>query len=104
MELDSWSERKDDFVLLKVNGDDRLSTEHCLIYDLKDHTTWIIEDDEFAEQLMQRMKTAGVPIVFRDELPPGQNELEKKINEMLEAGIPHDEINAFIREYQRNRK
>ena len=99
-----WCERKDDFVLLKVRGDDYQSIEDCLIYDVKDHSMLIIEDDQLAHEIMERMKSAGVPIVPHTSYPPGLNPLEQLINEMLEAGKGPGEINSAIREYEQRSK
>ena len=105
-ELDAWAhmwhERKSDFVLLKVAGDDLNSIDHCLIHDTKDRSTLWIDDDRLVSRIMQRMKAAGVPILKAEQLPPGENELAHMINEMLEAGIPTREINVAITEYKRS--
>jgi hypothetical protein len=94
-----WNERKDDYVLLKVSGDDLNSIDHCLIYNAKEHYSTIIEDDDLEVRIMRKMQDAGVPIV--KERPPGENIVARMINDMLEAGRPPREINAAIKEHQR---
>ena len=91
-----WIGQKNDFVLLKVDGFDKTSTERCLIYNIKAHSTLVLEDDRLAQIIMNKMKAAGVPVVLHDELPRAENELERTINEMLESGKTPPEINAII--------
>jgi hypothetical protein len=96
-----WREHEKDYVLLKVDGSDRTSTEGCLIYNTKRHSVLVIEDDDLAEEIMKKMRAAGVAIVFRQELPPGKSELEQLIDEMLETRKTPAEINEAIRTYDR---
>lgn len=95
-----WRERKNNFALLKVEGTDRTNVDGCLIYDLPEHSKLIIEDDRTAQLVMEKMRDAGVPVVFPSELPSGENALEKLINGMLEAGKTAFEINAVIKAFE----
>jgi hypothetical protein len=95
-----WCEQKNDYVLLKVEGTDRTTTDGCLIRNVREHSTLIIEDEEVNQDVMGKMRNAGVPVVFKNELPPGKNELEKMINEMLDAGKTAREVNAAIKAFE----
>ena len=97
-----WDEEKSDYVLLRVHGEYRTRLDHYLIYNIKEHSRLLIEDDEVAHRVMQNMRDAGVPVVDRSELPAGENRLERQINDMLEAGKGPSDINEAIREYELN--
>ena len=94
-----WNERKGDYVLLKVRGDDLSSTDHCLIYNATEHSISLIEDGNLEQQVISKMKAAGVPIVT--EKPRGENVRSRMINDMLIADRLPGEINAAIKEYDR---
>ena len=106
-QLNSWShlwrEQKNDFVLVKVHGDDRTSIDDCLIHNIREHSTLIIEDDDLADAIMTEMRNAGVPIVSKEEYPSGQSDLERLITELVKSGKSISEVRAGIDEYQRQR-
>jgi hypothetical protein len=92
-----WNERKESFVLLKVCGDDLTSIEHCLIYDLGEGESWLIEDDDLAAAIMSQMKEAGVPIVSKDRIPKRATQRGLWVEEMVKAGKSPSEINAALK-------
>jgi len=55
----------------------------------------IIEDDELARAVMERMIAAGIPILRRDELPPTEGSTAKTLNEMVDAKNSPKEINLL---------
>lgn len=99
-----WDNQKNDYVLLKVDGSDRTATDGCLIYNVKEHSTLVLEDEHLAQEVMTKMKAAGMPVLLRSELPLQKNELEQLINQLIESGKPPHEINSAITAYENNRR
>lgn len=101
-ELDDWAfmwrESMDNYALLKVDPAGPSSIDNCLIFDLLEYSSLIIEDDELATQIVSNLKMAGVPIVDRSSLPPEENTPGKLVEEMVIAGKSPTEINAALRE------
>ncbi|HEV3445245.1 MAG TPA: hypothetical protein VG099_11420, partial [Gemmataceae bacterium] len=91
-----WNKDPGDYVLWRRHHEDL--GEVYLIFNVKYRSVAIIEDNELAREIINRMKEAGVPIV--DELPPGINPVHEMVQELFAAGASTQEINRKIREME----
>ncbi len=83
-----------DFVLYNPSPNVQDVIDTSMIYNVREHSVVIIEDDEVAYELKSQMHLAGVPIV---SVPPaGENFLQKAINDLWCLGLGTQEfINAY---------
>jgi hypothetical protein len=92
-----WERHRGEYVLLQTREGAKDSLEGCLIFSLSDRSKLIIEDDSLAMEIMQRMQSNGVPILTRDELPPGESLPQRTIAETYRAGKTAREINEALK-------
>ena len=83
-----------------TNGGHCCRTRRCRLQQktgdlFKEGGNLIIEDDELARAVMERMIAAGIPILRRDELPPTEGSTAKTLNEMVDAKNSPKEINLL---------
>ncbi len=96
-----WTDKKSDYVLVYANDDCDQQIKNSLIFNVRECCWNLIEDNELAELIKQRMLGAGVPIVTMEYIAKVKNDLEYRINEMLERGEAPRLINEMIRSYTR---
>jgi hypothetical protein len=86
-----WTSRSGDYVLWSNSA--KRAGESYFIYNIRNCTILLLEDDELLEQITKKMKESGIPIVA--ELP--ENPLIKIIDQMFAEGKSLDEINEMRR-------
>ena len=96
-----WTDKRSEYALLCSNKSADNPLAHCIVYDLVERGMILMEDEELAQAIMERMLEAGVPIVTKDQVPFGQNECELMINRMIDEGKSIEEVNEAIAEYKR---
>ena len=64
--VELWEDRASDHVLVRVERDS-VDLRDCAIYCKSEKSAVVIDDDDLAMRVIQRMVDAGVPIV--DEIP-----------------------------------
>lgn len=89
--------RRVDYALLKVVGSNRKSSDHCLVYNVRDGGITLIEDDAFAEQLVKAMIQSGFPVFLKEELPPVRLVIDDILYEMKNESISIDLRNRVNR-------
>jgi hypothetical protein len=92
-----WGDCKHSFVLLRtrVEVDDEVS--HCLILDLYTSTIALIEDDDLAKALMRKMRSEGVRVLTREQIPVGISPFDRVHQDVANGVISTNEANRRLR-------
>lgn len=62
-----WSDADGPWALMCVNNEAAAEVHRYLIVNRMHHSALIIEDNRISGQVIQRMLSAGVPIIFPDD-------------------------------------
>ena len=96
-----WTVDAADYVLLCLEPDGVCLPEQCLIFNVVKSGITIIDDNERARAVVQRMIAAGVPIVT--ECPPMVPRLDEEM-EIFRANISDEEKRVRIKEMMARRR
>jgi hypothetical protein len=90
-----------DYVLYNRFPDERNNPDRAVICNVRKHTAVVIEDDEIALAIKQRMLEAGVPVL--SELPPNKTLLQRAAEQLSDSTLgpvayanAYNEIRAMV--------
>jgi hypothetical protein len=90
-----WGDCKHSFVLLRTRAE--ADDDDCLILDLYTSTAALIEDDDLAKALIRKMRSEGVRVLTREQLPVGISPFDRVRQDVAIGAISIDEANRRLR-------
>jgi antitoxin component of MazEF toxin-antitoxin module len=100
VDLDAWSylwDRENQaYILLQLTEESANPLDQSLIFDLYTNTIFLMEDNELAALLKERMRMEGIPVFRQGDLPPFVSPIVQVRDDFAEGLITMDEANRRL--------